>query len=120
MQVEALAARLSAFIERWTGSWGGRPGDATSMRNIIVVGAGGFLGSRIVAELLSRGHRVTCAGRDPAALQRRFPSCRAVELELSRITIAHWVTQLAGTDAVVKTIYVDVGVTPCPGVEAGG
>src|SRR3954452_580181 len=80
----------------------GPPREATSMRKIIVIGAGGFLGSRIVAELLSRGHRVTCAGRDPTTLQRRFPSCRATELELSRMTIAHWVTQLAGVDAVVN------------------
>jgi uncharacterized protein YbjT (DUF2867 family) len=72
------------------------------MRKIIVIGAGGFLGSRIVAELLSRGHRVTCAGRDATALQRRFPSCRAVELDLSHIMVGHWATQLAGVDVVVN------------------
>ncbi len=72
------------------------------MRDIIVVGGGGFLGSRIVAELLSRAHRVTCAGRDPATLQRRFPSCRAVQLELSRMMVGHWATQLVGMDAVVN------------------
>ena len=72
------------------------------MRDVIVVGGGGFLGSRIVAELLSRGRRVTCAGRDPATLQRRFPSCRAVQLELSRMMVGHWATQLVGMDAVVN------------------
>src|SRR4051794_15935843 len=80
----------------------GPPREATSMRKIIVIGAGGFLGSRIVAELLSRGHWVTCAGRDPTALQRRFPSCRAVEFDLSHIMVGHWATQLADADAVVN------------------
>src|SRR3954452_22918434 len=80
----------------------GPPREAMSMRKIIVIGAGGFLGSRIVAELLSRGHRVTCAGRDPTALQRRFPSCRAVELDLSHIMVGHWVTRLAGVDVAVN------------------
>ena len=32
---------------------------------ILVVGAGGFIGSRVVAALLGRGHAVTCAGRNP-------------------------------------------------------
>jgi uncharacterized protein YbjT (DUF2867 family) len=69
---------------------------------ILVVGAGGFIGGRVVAALLGRGHAVTCAGRDPAALRRRFPPCRAVRADLLADDTRTWMPCLVGTDAVVN------------------
>ncbi len=69
---------------------------------VLVVGAGGFIGSRVVAGLLGRGHAVTCAGRDPEALRRRFPSCRTVRAELLADDTKAWLPRLAGIDAVVN------------------
>ncbi len=69
---------------------------------ILVVGAGGFIGSRVVAGLLGRGHAVTCAGRNPEALRRRFPSCEAVRADLLADDTSTWLTRLAEIDAVVN------------------
>jgi uncharacterized protein YbjT (DUF2867 family) len=55
---------------------------------VVVVGAGGFIGSRIVVELLSRDHSVVCAGRAPEKLLRRFPACEAVDVNLSADIVA--------------------------------
>jgi uncharacterized protein YbjT (DUF2867 family) len=37
---------------------------APSSRHVLVTGASGYVGGRLVAELLARGHRVRCAVRD--------------------------------------------------------
>lgn len=39
--------------------------------NIVIFGATGMLGSRILDELISRGHRITAVVRDPAKLSGR-------------------------------------------------
>jgi uncharacterized protein YbjT (DUF2867 family) len=70
--------------------------------HVLVVGAGGFIGGRVVAGLLGRGHAVTCAGRDPDALRRRFPSCRAVRADLLVDDTRAWLPRLTGVDAVVN------------------
>jgi uncharacterized protein YbjT (DUF2867 family) len=69
---------------------------------VLVLGAGGFIGGRVVAGLLGRGHAVTCAGRDPDALRRRFPPCRAVWADLLADDTRTWMPCLVGTDAVVN------------------
>lgn len=73
-----------------------------SDKRILVVGASGFIGSRIVALLLARGNDVICAGRDAASLRRRFPSGTAIEADLSRDTTHTWAARLAGIEAVVN------------------
>lgn len=49
--------------------------DATdaSRAPILVVGASGYIGSRLVPELLGRGHRVRAMSRKRGSLGRRFP-----------------------------------------------
>ncbi|HYD67243.1 SDR family oxidoreductase [Azospirillum sp.] len=59
---------------------------------VLVIGASGFIGGRIVHRLERAGMRVVCAGRDEAALRHLFPG-RAVATD--------WRTALAGVDAVV-------------------
>ena len=38
---------------------------------ILVTGANGYVGGRLVPQLLARGHAVRCMVRDPARLQGR-------------------------------------------------
>ena len=72
-------------------------------RRILVLGAGGFIGGQLVAELASRGHHVTCAGRTPARLSRRFPACAATQADLTRDDVNAWAPRLAGIGAVGST-----------------
>ena len=38
------------------------------MSSVLVTGATGYIGGRLVPELLEAGHRVTCLARNPAKL----------------------------------------------------
>ena len=49
---------------------------------ILVVGASGYVGGRLVPMLAKRGEQVTVAGRDPDGLAERFPGTRVVRLDL--------------------------------------
>src|SRR4051812_23091534 len=42
-----------------------------STRPILVAGASGYVGGRLVPQLLARGHRVRCLARDPRRLSGR-------------------------------------------------
>ena len=48
--------------------------------HILVVGASGYVGGRLVQLLVKRGERVTVAGRDPRGLEERFPRTRVVPI----------------------------------------
>ncbi len=52
--------------------------------NILVIGASGMIGSRIVAEALSRGHTVTAAARNPGKIPVR-PGLTPLALEVTDI-----------------------------------
>jgi uncharacterized protein YbjT (DUF2867 family) len=70
---------------------------------ILVAGANGFIGSHIVAALLSRGYAVTGCVRKPDAWRRRWPSCAAIACDFNRDTAPEiWLPRLAGIDAVVN------------------
>lgn len=51
---------------------------------ILVTGASGAIGSRLVERLVRDGERPVVAGRDPDRLRRRWPDLRAVELDVLR------------------------------------
>src|SRR3954469_2058792 len=51
---------------------------------ILVMGATGNIGQRIVREALSRGHEVTGVVRDPAAVQAPDPRVRLVKADATR------------------------------------
>ena len=45
---------------------------------ILVTGATGYIGGRLVAQLLLRGHRVRCMARDPEQIEGRWPEVEVV------------------------------------------
>ena len=49
---------------------------------ILVVGASGYVGGRLAARLLARGHAVRLASRDPRGLAERFPDAEVVRVDL--------------------------------------
>lgn len=75
------------------------------MANIVVFGAGGSAGSRIAAEAVNRGHRVTAAVRRPEATSYLPPGVRTVTGDA---TSPHSVRELA-EDADVFVVAVGGG-----------
>lgn len=72
---------------------------------VLVVGAGGYLGSRLVPALLARGHRVLAGTRDPRRLAThpwagRVESVRCDVLDPTSLPAA-----LDGVDAVVYLVH---------------
>lgn len=45
---------------------------------VLVTGATGYIGGRLVPELLARGHEVRCVVRDPRRIDGRFPGAEIV------------------------------------------
>ena len=52
--------------------------------NVLVVGASGYVGGRLAARLIQRGHNVRLTSRDPRGLQERFPEADVVGVDLLR------------------------------------
>ena len=70
---------------------------------ILLLGANGFIGARLLSRLLLDGHEVRAAVRDPARLKRRFAQIEAFRVDLNRISRAEdWRPLLAGIDAVIN------------------
>lgn len=69
---------------------------------VLVIGADGFIGARIVAELAARGHEAVCCGRNEAALRRRCPGQEVLRCDLTADDSAAWLPRLRGVDAVVN------------------
>ena len=50
---------------------------------ILLLGAGGFIGRHILAELLAAGHEVTAVVRRRQGLDQAFPTASVIELDLA-------------------------------------
>lgn len=70
---------------------------------ILVTGASGAIGSRLVERLVRDGERPAVAGRDPDRLRRRWPELRAVELDVLRPETI--VPALAGIDVAYYLVH---------------
>ncbi len=66
--------------------------------HVLVIGASGYVGGRLVPLLVQRGETVSVAGRDPKALADRFPGARVVPLDL--MAPASFPAALEGVDSV--------------------
>ncbi|MEO7197429.1 MAG: NAD(P)H-binding protein, partial [Solirubrobacterales bacterium] len=56
---------------------------------ILVVGASGYIGGRLVPQLAARGHDLVLTSRDTRPLAARFPEARVVAADLlERATLA--------------------------------
>jgi uncharacterized protein YbjT (DUF2867 family) len=69
---------------------------------ILLTGATGFLGGRLLRELLDAGHRVVCAGRRPPAVEHS--RCSWLKLEFTATPAQVWVAHLEDVDAVVNAV----------------
>lgn len=66
--------------------------------NILIIGASGMIGRRLVAEAVSRGHQVTAAARDPSRIDTR-PGVTPLRLEVTDIPALS--AAAAGADVVI-------------------
>ncbi|MBB3661984.1 MULTISPECIES: NAD(P)-dependent oxidoreductase [Prauserella salsuginis group] len=73
--------------------------------NLTIIGATGMVGTRLTAEALNRGHRVTAASRRPQPSERAGVSTSTVDVDTGRNLRA----TVAGADAVVLTVRAAAG-----------
>lgn len=75
---------------------------------VLLTGATGFLGGRILRRLLAEGYRVRAAVRDPAAAGRHFDGSGDVEwvaMDFTRaLHAADWKAALRDVDAVINAV----------------
>lgn len=73
--------------------------------NILVTGASGFIGSRIVTDLIHHGHTVTCCVRNTAYTKRLFPQAKIIYCDFTKkINCEEWQQHLKGIDVVINTV----------------
>lgn len=78
---------------------------------VLLTGANGFIGGRLLAGLVARGHAVVAAVRDTESMRRKWPAIEAITVDLNLdASIETWRKRLKGVDAVIN----------CAGVLHGG
>ncbi len=70
------------------------------MKNVVLIGATGFVGNALLNELLSRGHKVTAIVRDAGKVKVQNANLTVVEGDAADIAAVKAVA--AGTDAVIS------------------
>jgi uncharacterized protein YbjT (DUF2867 family) len=55
--------------------------DILDPMQILVIGAGGYVGGRLVPRLLAAGHQLTLVSRQPAMVAHRFPEARVLAVD---------------------------------------
>lgn len=70
--------------------------------NILLTGATGFLGGRLLRELLDADHHVVCAGRRPPPSQDA--RCAWLNVDFATTSSDRWRVLLRGVDAVVNLV----------------
>lgn len=70
------------------------------MKNVILIGASGFVGNAILNELLNRGHRVTAIVREKAKIKVSSSNLEVKEIDVENVSTM--VEALRGVDAVIS------------------
>src|ERR671916_3216555 len=71
------------------------------IRNVLLLGATGFIGSHLLEALLENGYTVVCGVRGG----RKLPHCGTIEVDLSRDhSEADWLPRLKGVDCVINAV----------------
>lgn len=82
---------------------------------ILLLGAGGFIGRHILADLLAAGHEVVGVARSTGALIAAYPETNFITLDLARAVQGEdWAHHLIGADVIVNA----AGVLRGPDMEA--
>ena len=70
------------------------------MKNVVLIGASGFVGTAIQNELLNRGHKVTAIVRDPAKVTASNPNLKVVQADVTDTDVL--IEASKGKDAVIS------------------
>lgn len=70
------------------------------MKNVILIGASGFVGTAILNELLNRGHKVTAIVRDPAKVNASNPNLKVIQADVTDTDVL--IEASKGKDAVIS------------------
>jgi uncharacterized protein YbjT (DUF2867 family) len=80
----------------------GDPADGNNLMRILVLGASGRVGERVVARALAKKHQVVALVREPSLFKVRAPGLRV--LTGSPLSRGHVLSALQGCDAVVVAL----------------
>jgi len=78
------------------------------MKKIIITGATGSIGQRLVQELTARGDEVTVFTRNPKNTEEKLPTAKSI-IKLDYYKPAEWKNHLNGVDAVVHLAGANLG-----------
>ena len=70
------------------------------MKNVVLIGASGFVGTAILNELLNRGHKVTAIVRDPAKVTASNPNLKVIQADVTDTDVL--IEASKGKDAVMS------------------
>ena len=70
------------------------------MKNVVLIGASGFVGTAILNELLNRGHKVTAIVRDPAKVPASNPNLKVIQADVTDTDVL--IEASKGKDAVIS------------------
>lgn len=70
------------------------------MKNVVLIGSSGFVGTAILNELLNRGHKVTAIVRDPAKVTASNPNLKVVQADVTDTDVL--IEASKGKDAVIS------------------
>ena len=70
------------------------------MKNVVLIGASGFVGTAILNELLNRGHKVTAIVRDPAKVTASNPNLKVIQADVTDTGVL--IEASKGKDAVIS------------------
>ena len=70
------------------------------MKNVVLIGASGFVGTAILKELLNRGHKVTAIVRDPAKVTASNPNLKVIQADVTDTDVL--IEASKGKDAVIS------------------